>query len=51
MLDKVGIRLPNHKVRDIVQDLQKKGETQGESLTKFGFGKVGCIELYNCTFE
>eukprot|EP00092_Neocalanus_flemingeri_P000849 GFUD01000906.1.p1 GENE.GFUD01000906.1~~GFUD01000906.1.p1 ORF type:complete len:613 (-),score=215.60 GFUD01000906.1:166-2004(-) len=40
MLDQVGIKLPNHKVRDIVQDLKNKGETEGEFLTKAGFEKL-----------
>ena len=40
MLDQVGIKLPNHKVRDVVQDLKNKGETEGEFLSKSGFEKV-----------
>ena len=40
MLDQVGIKLPNHKVRDIVQDIKNKGETDGEFLSKSGFEKV-----------
>ena len=45
MLDQVGIKLPNHKVRDVVQDLKNKGETEGEFLSKSGFEKVG--KIYN----
>merc|ERR1719402_813599 len=40
MLDQVGIKLPNHKVRDVVQDLKNKGETEGEFLSKSGFEKL-----------
>jgi len=40
MLEEVGIRLPNHKVRDIVQDLRNKGETDGEFLSKVAFEKL-----------
>ena len=40
MLDKIGIKLPNHKVRDILQDLKNKGETDGDSLSKSGLEKV-----------
>ena len=40
MLDEVGLRLPNHKVRDIVQDIKNRGETDGVLLTKSGFEKV-----------
>jgi len=40
MLDKVGIKLPNHKVRDILQDLKNKGETDGDSLSKSGLEKL-----------
>jgi len=40
MLDQVGIKLPNHKVRDVVQDLKNKGETDGEFLSKSGFEKL-----------
>ena len=40
MLDQVGIKLPNHKVRDVVQDLKNKGEADGESLSKSAFEKV-----------
>ena len=40
LLDQVGIKLPNHKVRDVVQDLKSKGETDGEFLSKSGFEKV-----------
>jgi hypothetical protein len=32
--------LPNHKVRDIVQDINNREETDGELLTKSGFEKV-----------
>ena len=38
MLDEVGIKLPNHKVRDIVQDIKIKGDT--EFLGKSGFEEV-----------
>ena len=38
MLDEVGIKLPNHKVRDIVQDIKIKGDT--EFLAKSGFEEV-----------
>jgi len=40
MLEEVGVRLPNHKVRDIVEDLRKNGETEGEFLTKPAFEKL-----------
>jgi len=40
MLDEVGIRLPNHKVRDIVDDLRNKGDTEEEFMTKPIFEKV-----------
>jgi len=40
MLEEVGLKLPNHKVRDIVQDLRNKGETDGEFLTKPAFEKL-----------
>merc|ERR1719249_46567 len=44
MLDQVGIKLPNHKVRDVVQDLKNKGEADGESLSKSAFEKL-CQQL------
>ena len=44
MLDLVGIRLPNHKVRDIVQDLKNKGETDGEFLSKSALEKVRLVQ-------
>ena len=40
MLDEVGIKLPNHKVRDIVQDLKNKGETNRDFLAKSEFENV-----------
>jgi len=40
LLDTVGIRLPNHKVRDIVQDLRSNGKTEGEQLSKSEFEKL-----------
>jgi len=40
MLDKIGIKLPNHKVRDILQDLKNKGETDGDLLSKSGLEKL-----------
>jgi len=40
LLDTVGIRLPNHKVRDIVQDLTSQGKTQGDQLSKSEFEKL-----------
>ena len=40
MLEEVGIRLPTYKVRDIVQDLRNKGETDDELLSKPAFEKV-----------
>jgi hypothetical protein len=41
MLDEVGLRLPNHKVRDIVQDIKNRGESDGDCLAKSAFEKVG----------
>ena len=41
MLDEVGLILPNHKVREIVQDIKNRGETEGDLLTKGVFEKVG----------
>merc|ERR1711971_1034306 len=40
MLEEVGIRLPTYKVRDIVQDLRNKGETDDETLSKPAFEKL-----------
>jgi len=40
MLEEVGIRLPTYKVRDIVQDLRNKGETEDELLSKPAFEKL-----------
>lgn len=40
MLEEVGIRLPTYKVRDIVQDLRNKGETDEETLSKPAFEKL-----------
>jgi len=40
MLEEVGIRLPTYKVRDIVQDLRNKGETDDELLSKPAFEKL-----------
>jgi plastin-3 len=40
MLEEVGLRLPNHKVRDIVQDIRTRGEAEGEYLAKAGFEKL-----------
>ena len=40
MLDEVGIKLPNHKVRDIVQELTNKGETNRDFLAKSEFENV-----------
>ena len=47
MLEEVGIRLPTYKVRDIVQDLRNKGETDDELLSKPAFEKVitVCISM------
>merc|ERR1719402_1093203 len=44
MLDQVGIKLPNHKERDVVQDLKNKGEADGEFLSKSAFEKL-CQQL------
>jgi hypothetical protein len=44
MLEEVGIRLPKYKVRDIVQDLRNKGETEGETLSKAAFEKVRAVQ-------
>jgi len=40
MLDEVGIKLPNHKVRDICNDLKSKGETDGDFLSKAAFERL-----------
>jgi len=40
MLEEVGIRLPNHKVRDILGELRETGETQGDFLPKPAFEKL-----------
>ena len=40
MLDSVGIRLPNHKVRDIMQALQQNEEVQGDYIQKNVFYQV-----------
>lgn len=40
LLDEVGIRLPNHKVREICLDLKGRGETDGDFLTKEAFEKL-----------
>ena len=40
MLDSVGIRLPNHKVRDIMQALKDKMEVQGDYIEKDVFYQV-----------
>ena len=40
MLDEVGIKLPNHKVRDIVQELKNEGETNRDFLAKSEFENV-----------
>jgi len=37
MLDSVGIRLPNHKVRDIMQALKENEEVQGDYIQKTVF--------------
>jgi len=44
MLDEVGLKLPNHKVRELVQDIKNRGETQGDQLGKEGFEKL-CQDL------
>ena len=40
MLDSVGIRLPNHKVRDIMQALKENEEVQGDYIQKTVFYQV-----------
>ena len=40
MLDMVGINIPNYKMRDILNDLRKSGDTKGDLLSKTGFEKV-----------
>jgi len=40
MLDDVGIRLPNHKVRDIVQGLKDNGEVEGDFIEKHIFHEL-----------
>ena len=40
MLDEVGLRLPNHKVREIVQDIKNRGDSDEDCLDKAGFEKV-----------
>ena len=40
MLDEVGLIIPNHKVREIVQDIKNRGETEGDLLAKEVFEKV-----------
>jgi len=39
-LDEVGVKLPNHKVREICNELKTKGEARGESLSRAGFEKL-----------
>jgi len=40
MLDEVGLRLPNHKVRDIINEIKNNRETEEEFLSKSGFEKL-----------
>jgi len=40
MLDMVGINIPNYKMRDILNDLRKSGDTKGDLLSKTGFEKL-----------
>ena len=53
MLDEVGLRLPNHKVREIVQDIKNRGDSDEDCLDKAGFEKVGLHidqnRLQHCT--
>jgi len=45
MLDEVGLILPNHKVREIVQDIKNRGETEpGDLVAKEVFEKL-CQDL------
>lgn len=38
----MGLILPNHKVREIVQDIKNRGETEpGDLVAKEVFEKVG----------
>ena len=48
MLEEVGLKLPNHKVRDIVEDVKSKGDTDGESMTREVFEKVINIVYQHC---
>ena len=40
MLDAVGLRLPNHKVREIVNEIKNNVEIKEEFLSKSCFEKV-----------
>ena len=40
MLDAVGIKVPNHKVRDITTQLKTNNQAEGEHLSKAAFEKV-----------
>ena len=48
MLEEVGLKLPNHKVRDIVEDVKSRGDTDGESMTREVFEKVINIVYQHC---
>ena len=45
MLDSVGIRLPNHKVRDIMQALKENKEVQGDYIQKTVFYQVAGLQI------
>lgn len=45
MLDSVGIRLPNHKVRDIMQALKENDEVQGDYIQKTVFFQVPVLQI------